>query len=53
LKGFASEPIDGTGNDLLLDVLSELIVELKALLDVGCGFGFLCRGLGWLEEVEE
>lgn len=39
LKGesFTGEPVDSTGNKLLLDVLTELIVELKALLDVGLG----------------
>ena len=34
LESLASEPIDGAGNELLLDVLAELVVELKLLLDV-------------------
>lgn len=36
-ESFTGEPVDSTGNKLLLDVLAELIVELKALLDVGLG----------------
>jgi hypothetical protein len=34
LEGLASEPVDGAGDELLLDVLTELVVKLKLLLDV-------------------
>lgn len=33
-ESLTGEPVDSTGNKLLLDVLTELVVELKALLDV-------------------
>lgn len=36
-ESLTGEPVDSTGNKLLLDVLTELIVELKTLLDVGLG----------------
>jgi hypothetical protein len=36
-ESLTSEPVDSTGNKLLLNVLTELVVELKALLDVGLG----------------
>ena len=38
LKSLASEPVDGAGDKLLLDVLTELVVELKLLLDVLVNF---------------
>ena len=34
LQCLASEPVHSAGNQLLLDVLAELVVELKALLDI-------------------
>jgi len=34
LQGLAGEPVDGAGNELLLDVLTELVVQLELLLDV-------------------
>jgi hypothetical protein len=53
-EGLAGEPIDGAGNELLLDVLPELVVELETLLDVGSSIVvILNRGLGRGEEVEE
>ena len=53
-EGLAGEPVDGAGNELLLDVFPELVVELETLLDVGSSIVVvLNRGLGWGEEVEE
>lgn len=53
-EGLAGEPIDGAGNELLLDILAELVVELETLLDVGSSIIIvLNRGLGRGEEVEE
>lgn len=53
-EGLASEPVDGTRDQLLLNVLSQLVVELEALLNVGSGIVvILGRGLGGREEVEE
>jgi len=53
-KGLASEPVDGAGNELLLDILTELVVELQTLLDIGSSIVILIgRGLGRREEVEE
>ncbi|CAF3457518.1 unnamed protein product [Fusarium graminearum] len=48
-ESLASEPVDGTGNELLLDVLTELVVELETLLDVGLGVLVIVigRSLGW------
>ena len=34
LESLAGEPVDGAGNELLLDVLTELVVKLELLLDV-------------------
>ena len=34
LQSLAGEPVDGAGNELLLDVLTELVVKLELLLDV-------------------
>jgi hypothetical protein len=34
LESLAGEPVDGAGNELLLDVLTELVVELELLLNV-------------------
>jgi hypothetical protein len=34
LESLASEPVDGAGNELLLDVLTELVVKLELLLNV-------------------
>lgn len=53
-QGLSGEPVDGAGNQLLLDVLTELVVELEALLDVGGGIVVLLAGcVGRGEEVEE
>ena len=53
LKSLAGEPVDGAGNELLLDVFSKLVVELKTLLNVG-GSIVLILGRAWgVEEVEE
>jgi hypothetical protein len=55
LKSLAGEPVDSAGDELLLDVLTELVVELEALLDVGGGIVVLLvlgRARG-VEEVEE
>ena len=53
-EGLPGEPVNGAGNQLLLDVLTELVVELEALLDVGSGIIVLLAWcVGWGEEVEE
>jgi hypothetical protein len=56
-ESFTGEPVDGTGNELLLDVLTELVVELQELLDLRSDVIILLvvlrRGLGWREESEE
>jgi hypothetical protein len=55
LKGFSSEPIDGTGDKLLLNVLTQLIVKLETFFDVAATIIAIistwCLGRG--EEVEE
>lgn len=55
LKSLTGKPVDSTGDQLLLDVLAELVVKLKALLDVTGGVIVLLLGgrLGGVEEVEE
>jgi hypothetical protein len=55
LKSLSSKPIDRTGDELLLDVLSQLIVEFKTLLDIRCSIVIvlICRCLWRREEVEE
>jgi hypothetical protein len=53
LQSLAGEPVDGTGDKLLLDVLSELVVKLEALLDVGRSIVLVLWGVGRVEEVEE
>lgn len=53
-QSLASEPVNGTRDQLLLDVLTKLVVELEALLDVASGIVVILRGgLGGREEVEE
>lgn len=53
-EGLASEPVDSTGNELLLDILTKLVVELKTLLDIGGGgLIIIGRSLRRGEEVEE
>ena len=53
-QGLAGEPVNGAGNQLLLDVLAQLVVQLQAVLDVVGGLVVvLCRGLRRREEVEE
>lgn len=54
LESLAREPVNGTGDKLLLDVLAELVVELQALLDIGCRIVVVLGWwLWWREEVEE
>lgn len=43
-ESLTSEPVDGAGNELFLDVLAQLVVKLEALLDVGSGVVLLLRG---------
>lgn len=53
-KGLARKPVDGTRDELLLDVLTKLVVKLEALFDVtGSIVVVLRRRLGRGEEVEE
>lgn len=53
-EGLAGEPVDRTGNQLLLDVLAKLVVQLQAFLNIGGGIIVLIsRRLGRREEVEE
>lgn len=53
-KSLAGEPVDGARDDLLLDVLTQLVVKLKLILNVGGGVVvFLGRSLRGGEEVEE
>ena len=53
-EGLASEPVDGPGNQLLLDVLTELVVELQAVLNIrGSIIIIVRRRLRGREEVEE
>jgi hypothetical protein len=53
-QGISSEPIDGTRNQLLLDILTKLVIKLKTFLDVRSGILIILRGcLGGREEVEE
>jgi hypothetical protein len=35
LQGLASKPVNGTGNELLLDVLAKLVIKFKALFNLG------------------
>ena len=53
MQSLAGEPVDRTGNELLLDILTELVVKLETLLDVGGSIVVVLRGVGWVEEVEE
>lgn len=53
-KGLSRKPVDGTRNELLLDVLTQLVVEFETLFDVtGSIVIILRRRLGRREEVEE
>lgn len=53
-KGLSRKPVDGTRNEFLLDVLTQLVVELEALFNVtGSVVVVLRRRLGRGEEVEE
>lgn len=46
-QSLSSEPVNGTGYQLLLDVLTESVVELEALLDILRGIVILVsRRLG-------
>lgn len=52
-KSFSSEPVDGVGDQLLLDLFAQVVVELKAFLGVGSD-GVLGFGDLWgRKEVEE
>ena len=54
MKGLAGEPVNGAGDELLLDVLTELVVELELGLNVVLDLlVILCRGAGGVEEIEE
>jgi len=54
LQRFASEPIDGTRDQLLLDVFAELVVEFETLFDIGrCVLVAFGRWFGRGEKVEE
>jgi hypothetical protein len=54
LQSLTSEPVDGTRDELLLDVLTELVVELELGLNVVLDLlVILGRGAGGVEEVEE
>lgn len=53
-EGLSSKPVDGTGNELLLNVLTQLVVKLEALLNVGSGIVVVLGGcIGGREEVEK
>lgn len=53
-EGLSGEPVDGAGDQLLLDVLTKLVVEFEALLNVRGGvIVLLTWRIGWGEEVEE
>lgn len=53
-ESLSSKPVDSTRNQLLLDVLTELVIKLQTLLDVGsCVIVVLGRCLRGREEVEE
>ena len=54
MQSLTREPIDGAGNELLLDVLAELVVKLELGLDIVVNLLIvLGRGAGGVEEVEE
>lgn len=54
LQGLASEPVNGTGNQLLLDVLAQLVVKLELGLNVLINLIVLVRWWGSrVEEVKE
>lgn len=58
-EGLASEPVNGVGNELFLDILAQLVVQFKALfnlgtdVEVGILLIFLRGRCGWGKEVEE
>jgi hypothetical protein len=54
-KSLTSEPVDSTGDELLLDILTELVVKLKTLLNIRSSVVIILLGgrLGGREEVEE
>lgn len=54
LQGLTGEPVDGAGNELLLDVLTKLVVELELGLNVLIDLVVVISwGSGGVEEVEE
>ena len=55
LQRLTGEPVDGTRDELLLDVLTQLVVQLKLSLDVVVDLlvVVIAWWLGWVEEVEE
>ena len=54
LQRLASEPVDGAGDELLLDVFAELVVELQLRFDLLVDLLFvILRWRGRVEEVEE
>lgn len=53
-QSLASKPVNGTRDQLLLDVLTQLVVQLEALLDVASSVVVILGGcLGGRKEVEE
>mgnify|MGYP006877406823 CR=1 FL=1 len=53
LESLAGEPVNSTGNELLLDVLTKLVVEFETLFNIGGGVVLVLWGLGGVKEVEE
>lgn len=56
LTGFASEPIDGSRDELLFDFFTKLIIKFQTLFNIGTLFIVLieiCRRFGGVEEVEK
>jgi hypothetical protein len=57
-KSFTREPINRTGNKFLLDILSKLVIQLQAVLDIRCNVRIFVlviflRRCGRIEEKEE
>ena len=55
LKSLAGEPVNSTWDELLLDILTKLVIQLKALLNIRSDVivVLLSWSLWWREEVEE
>jgi len=52
-QSFASEPVNGAGDELLFDVLTQLIVKLEPLFNIRGDIVFVSRCDWRSEEVEE